>query len=40
VAVRPPPGLVEPVSVVARIAAEANPARAALLVVPPERWRR
>jgi hypothetical protein len=40
VAVRPPPWLAGPVSIVARIAAEANPARAALLVVPPERWRR
>jgi hypothetical protein len=40
VAVTPPPWVVAPVSIVARIAAESNPARATLLVVPPERWRR
>ena len=35
VAVTPPPGLATPVSIVARIAAETNPARASLLVVAP-----
>jgi hypothetical protein len=37
VAMTPPPWVTTPVSIVARIAAEANPARAALLVVQPER---
>jgi hypothetical protein len=39
VAVTPPPWVSAPVSIVARIAAESNPARARLLVVAPERWR-